>query len=91
MKLKKLCALLLTIVLALGLCACGTGKEEKNEYHPGNYVTFRTYPQTTSGTDSTPIEWLVLENDGKTALLISRNALDCQPYNTEREDITWEK
>ncbi len=61
------------------------------EYQPGNYVTFGTYPQTKSGTDKTPIEWLVLESDGETALLISRYALDCKPYSTEDESITWEK
>ena len=60
-------------------------------YQPGNYVTFGTYPQTKSGTDQTPIEWLVLESDGETALLISRYALDAKPYNTEYESITWEK
>ncbi len=60
-------------------------------YQPGNYVTFGTYPQTKSGTDNTPIEWLVLESDGETALLVSRYALDCQQYNTEYVNTTWEK
>ena len=61
------------------------------EYQPGNYVTFGTYPQTKFGTNKTPIEWLVLESDGETALLISRYALDCQPYNNKWKDITWER
>ena len=60
-------------------------------YQPGNYVTFGTYPQTKSGTDQTPIEWLVLESDGETALLISRYALDAEPYNNKLIDTTWEK
>ena len=60
-------------------------------YQPGNYVTFGTYPQTKSGADQTPIEWLVLESDGETALLISRYALDAKQYNNKRTDITWEK
>ncbi len=106
MKRKRLCALLLAVVLMLGLCACGTGKEEKNdkngtersnqtsqtaEYKAGDYMTFGSYPQTASGTDDTPIEWLVLESDGETALLISRYGLDCQPYHTEYVDTTWEQ
>ncbi len=33
----------------------------------------------------------MLESDGETALLISRYALDCQPYNTEEKVITWEQ
>ena len=56
----------------------------------GSYVTFGTFPQTTAGTDITPIEWLVLDvQDGK-ALLISRYGLDAQPYNTTSTDVTWE-
>ncbi len=57
----------------------------------GNYVTFGTYPQTSGGDDSTPIEWLVLARDGNKALLISRYGLDTQPYNEERTAVTWEK
>ncbi len=59
----------------------------------GNYVEFGTYPQTASGTDSTPIEWLVLARDGNKALLISRYGLDAQPYNTKQTEVTvtWEE
>ncbi len=57
----------------------------------GNYVEFGTYPQTASGMDSTPIEWLVLARDGNKALLISRYGLDAQPYNEEWTSVTWEK
>lgn len=57
----------------------------------GNIVTFGHYPQTASGTDNTPIDWLVLDvQDGK-ALLISRYALDCVRYNREYEDTTWSR
>ena len=56
----------------------------------GSYVTLGSYPQTQNGNDKTPIEWLVLESDGETALLISRYALDCKPYNEKYESITWE-
>jgi len=37
----------------------------------GNYVIFGNYPQTNDGNDNSPIEWLVLESDRETALLIS--------------------
>ena len=57
----------------------------------GSYITFGTYPQTKAGTDETPIEWLVLDVQGEISLLISRYALDCQPYNTVNKPITWEK
>ena len=52
--------------------------------------TFGRYPQTTEGTDNTPIEWLVLDVQGSRALVISRYGLDAKPYNTECTDVTWE-
>ncbi len=59
----------------------------------GGIVTFGTYPQTASGSDKTPIEWLVLDYDAASnrALIISRYGLDAKPYNTKFIDITWEK
>ena len=68
-------------------------REAELKAYVGSYVTFGTYPQTESGTDSTPIEWLVLEYDAKNnrALLLSRYGLDAQSYNTEYTAITWEK
>ena len=58
----------------------------------GSIVAFGTYPQTTGGTDATPIEWIVLDYDSKNnkALLLSRYGLDAQPYNTEWVSVTWE-
>ncbi|MBR4710760.1 MAG: hypothetical protein IKP10_01920 [Clostridia bacterium] len=59
----------------------------------GSYVTFGAYPQTAEGTDSTPIEWLVLDYDAANnrALLISRYGLDAKPCNEKRGDYTWER
>lgn len=56
----------------------------------GNYVTFGTYPQTKAGNAATSIKWLVLARDGDKALLISRYALDAQPYNKDYTSVTWE-
>ena len=62
----------------------------KEVFSAGTYLAFGSYPQTKTGNDDTPIEWLILESDGETALLISRYALDCKPYNEKYEDATWE-
>lgn len=58
----------------------------------GNIVIFGTYPQTSSGTDSTPIEWIVLDYDAANnrSLIISRYGLDVKPYNTSYAAVTWE-
>ena len=57
----------------------------------GEIVYFGNYEQdndTSNGAEM--IEWKVLEvKDGK-ALVLSKNALDCQPYNTSLTVVTWE-
>lgn len=57
----------------------------------GDYVFFGAYEQDNNvSNEKEAIEWLVLEvKDGK-ALVISKYALDCKPYNTSYTDVTWE-
>ena len=56
----------------------------------GDIVTFGHYPQSASGNDSTPIEWIVLETDGNNnALLLSKCVLDCQPFHTDTPELEW--
>ena len=57
----------------------------------GDYVFFGSYEQdnnTSNGKED--VEWLVLAKEGDNALVISRYALDCQPFNTSYTDVTWE-
>ena len=57
----------------------------------GSNVSFGAYEQDNNNSNGKEdIEWIVLEKDDDKALLISKYALDCQPYNTERVDVTWE-
>ncbi len=59
------------------------------QFEVGSYVTFGRYPQN-SGDTPEPIEWLVLKNDKKTALLLSRHGLDCKQFHhDDREDESW--
>lgn len=58
----------------------------------GDFVTFGAYEQdndASNGKES--IEWLVLEKDSDSELLISRYALDCRPYHDALDDMTWEE
>ncbi len=62
------------------------------EAKAGDFVTFGAYEQdndASNGKES--IEWLVLEKDGDSVLLISRYALDCRPYHDALEKVTWEE
>ena len=57
----------------------------------GDIVIFGTYEQdnnTENGKEE--IEWLVLAKEDSKALVISKYALECRPYNTEWTDVTWE-
>ena len=57
----------------------------------GDYVYFGSYEQdndTSNGQED--IEWLVLAKEDNKILVISKYALDCQPYNTARKKVTWE-
>ena len=57
----------------------------------GEYVYFGSYEQDNNVTNGNEaIEWLVLEKEEDKILVVSKYALDCQPYNTEWTDITWE-
>ena len=62
------------------------------QFDVGKTVKFGNYEQdnnTANGKEE--IEWLVLAREDNKALLISKYALDCQPYNSEFTDTTWEK
>lgn len=56
----------------------------------GGYVKFGTYEQDNVSNGQEKIEWIVLARQGNRVLLISRYALDCQPYHTDYTDVTWE-
>ena len=57
----------------------------------GAYVTFGAYEQdndTSNGKE--PVEWRVLSVEYGRILVTSVYGLDCQPYHTEYEKVTWE-
>ncbi len=57
----------------------------------GDTITFGTYEQdnnTSNGKEA--IEWTVLDKSVMSLLLISKEALDYQQYNTSYTDVTWE-
>ncbi|MCQ2521953.1 MAG: FecR family protein [Lachnospiraceae bacterium] len=65
----------------------------------GTYgITFRKYKWSSDGnieTDRTsnpvtPIEWIVIANDGGSVTLLSKYEVDILPYSSERGAITWE-
>ena len=61
-------------------------------------IYFGNYWQNDTNGDGTvdqndekePIKWRVLSVDGDDAFLLADQNLDCQPYNEENADVTWE-
>ena len=55
----------------------------------GDTITFGKYDLNGDG-QKKDIEWIVLSKEYGRALVISKDALDCKPYNNSSSDITWE-
>ncbi|MBR2570550.1 MAG: hypothetical protein IKE30_00240 [Clostridia bacterium] len=72
-------------------CGATEGKPLTLPVSVGDTMTFGSYPQTSSGTDKTAIEWMVLDVQGSRVLLLSRYGLDSKRYNEKAEKITWEQ
>ena len=57
----------------------------------GDVVVFGNYEQDNDiSNGKEKIEWRVLAKENKRLLLVSKYALDCQPYNTSDSNVTWE-
>ncbi len=57
----------------------------------GSTIKFGLYEQDNNlSNGKEEIEWLVLAIEGNRALIISKYALDCQPYHLSYRDVTWE-
>lgn len=80
----------LAAVVAVLFCQLPSAKAS-NESLSGSTVVFGHYEQDNDLTNGAePIEWMVLdEKDGK-GLLISKCALDLQPFNTENANVAWD-
>ena len=57
----------------------------------GDVVRLGSYEQDNDPSNGKEeIEWLILEKEGGKALVISKYAIDCQPYHTSDTSVTWE-
>lgn len=66
---------------------------ESSSLQPGDVITFGQYEQDNDfDNGKEPIEWLVLENDGKSLLLISKNAVEIKPFQEKPDNnVDWLK
>ena len=56
----------------------------------GDIVSFGHYEQDNGDNGTEAIEWIVLDVDDDSAVLLSRYALDCKPFNEQDVAVTWE-
>lgn len=64
---------------------------ERKDITAGTVITFGRYLQhSTRPCAPEPIEWIVLDTDGQTAVLISKYALEEAAYHDEQCYVTWE-
>ena len=57
----------------------------------GDYIEFGSYEQDNDISNGKEIiKWLVLDKKDGKMLVISKYALECQPYNTNDINVTWE-
>lgn len=85
---KKIFVLLLMIIVVLSGCS---EPSPFRDVEVGNLIEFGSYEQDNDKSNGAePIEWLVLDKTDNKILVISKYGLDCQPYNIERIDVTWE-
>ena len=83
---KKLLYLMTLFVVSLMIFTTANA-----QVRPGQSVFMGSYEQdNNTGNGKESIEWIVLEVSGKRALLLSRYALDAQPYNNSYVGVTWE-
>ena len=83
--------LLLTVLLLATFCFAALADEaEQNPQSADSTIFFGRYEQDNNAENGDePIEWIVLDLRENSALIMSRYALDCQPYHTEKTDVTW--
>lgn len=65
--------------------------QDTSPYKVGDIINFGHYEQDGNEENGKEeIEWEVLKVESDRVLVVSKYALDCKPYNTEKTDVTWE-
>lgn len=64
-----------------------TPKIRAEDVEPGMVIKYGRYPD--AGEEDEPIRWLVLKQDEGKLFVVSRDILDCVPFHTGEEDVTW--
>lgn len=62
-----------------------------NDIEIGNTYCFGSYQQDYENTgEKEPVEWIVLDKNKSSVLLLSKKGLEIQPFNSTNHHVTWE-
>lgn len=88
--LRSLVAAVLALALFVSPVLVGAASAASN-YRVGSIVTFGSYEQDNIRSNgSEPIEWIILEVKSDRMLLLSRYALDSEPYHYRSANVDWD-
>ena len=88
---KRFFSLLLSLILITASAVGISASSESATAQLGTIVVFGTYEKDNNiSNGAEPIEWIVLDVQGKKALLISKYGLDVHAYHTDYTYVTWE-
>ncbi len=85
--------IVLLVFVLLIFTSCSDSSGIPTDISKGDVILFGSYEQDNNAENGKePIEWIVLDKKDGKALLLSKYALDCKPYNgiTRMTDVTWE-
>ena len=85
---KKFWAVLLAALIGL-LSLMAAASAETAGLKAGDTLTFGRYPQTASGDDETPIEWIVLDVEDDKLLVISKKVLSRCSFSMHNPATWW--
>ena len=92
---KHMLCIVLSLALVFSMSAnalAATGGEayDFSDAQAGDLITFGSYEQDNDFSNGPePVEWLVLAREEGRILVISLYGLDCLPFNTEWERVSW--
>lgn len=98
-KMKKIHLVIIAFIIAFSCIAssCALDAASNEPYGElknasvGDVIEFGSYDQDNDASNGKEaIEWQVLEKDNNNLFIISKYALDVQPYNSELGTVTWD-
>ena len=82
--------LILALLLLLSPCVFASSTNQFLNTNVGDTVFLGKYEQDNNLNNGMEnISWIVLEKNQDRALIVSKFALDCQPYNSTYAELTW--